>query len=668
MATLTTTSTIAVPTFTPTPIPAPGCSSTYNASLPTPTSELGFSCVPSAQDLQDFDLRNNIFSSIFFLYLGFSILSIAISVVFRTRAHIPTQSIILNILLVVGGILANYANLMLPTFEEISCLAKMWILFLAWPLIYASYVIRMVIIIMSLRSTARMARKPSRQHLTGGSPGTPRASAETEASNPRPDTSDSWVKQAAAVLGPLGLCHLVLPIIITVSSGELRDVGAPYCRETDMMSILLIVLHAFYILFLFPACLFFLRRYGGRRNTIFTEVVLVAVSMFICALLPIILRKASTRPARTATMLIPSSSWTALSLYLMLLMTVIIPLFQAIFTPSASAQQNPPYKSALKNSSTRSADTASVKLSIRTVTDQKDKDPDMPHTPHVPLSSTPESMSPSMGSSHTLVDSELTRAVVEIDDVAPLPPVPTVRSKRTDSAPASVDTISLNETSVSGVGSSTADRGGDVRRIGSFMPGNGNRSRTGGIGQPEIRTAHFEGLLKNKKMMEQFKVFASKQRCAENVLFYEELCTLDAIPLSSIPAIERRTLHLIDKYVRTDAEFELNIPYPVRRRVLEKVAALERNGLPVDPSVLDSVKREVVKMLYTDVWPRFVGNRGVRRIVDDVGEGGGGRGSAWGWLGLGKKAEVEEVCLGPVGGGVGGGEETRRKLSQSSHK
>ncbi|KAJ3034740.1 hypothetical protein HK097_004408 [Rhizophlyctis rosea] len=474
---------------------------------------------------------NNSFS----LYLGFSILSIAIYLLFlRNRSsspHISLQTIIFHIVLVVGGILANYANLMLPTFVEIPCLAKVWILFVAWPLIYGAYATRILVTVISLRCSVRMSRKPSRAMLTDDFPRPSEvnnAGGDAEVGGPCSIDNVSWPKQAAAVLGPLGVCHLALPIILTVVSGELREITAPFCRETDLASVLLIVLHAFYILFLFPAALFFLRRYGGRRHRIGTEVAVVVVSMFCAVLLPIILRKATSPAARNATLLLPSASYTTIPLFLMLLVSIIIPLFQAIFLPGASRLSPPSSPYPKSPESTRSRDARSIhsalKMSVTTIgTDGKEME--LPSiSSH--LSSTPDTIWTSVSSSPaTLVEGRRSddrisyKSQGEVREAPAIPPMP-VRSRTGSAAsspPGGGDTIST----ISGGSVRDGERAEKSSRIASFMPGGGNRSRTGlgGTAGAEVRTAHFEGLLKNRKTMEGFKVFAAKQRCGGCFLF-----------------------------------------------------------------------------------------------------------------------------------------------------
>jgi hypothetical protein len=105
----------------------------------------------------------------------------------------------------------------------------------------------------------------------------------------------------------------------------------------------------------------------------------------------------------------------------------------------------------------------------------------------------------------------------------------------------------------------------------------------------------FKKVLTDTTLRDKFKRVLARDFCIENLIFYEavERVKQKEMPLS-IP-------FFLNKFFRSGAEFELNLPAKMLKDIIEK---LENEQFPLN--VLEQVETEVVDMMYKNNFKNYL--------------------------------------------------------------
>ncbi|KAJ3214911.1 hypothetical protein HDU67_001060 [Dinochytrium kinnereticum] len=141
----------------------------------------------------------------------------------------------------------------------------------------------------------------------------------------------------------------------------------------------------------------------------------------------------------------------------------------------------------------------------------------------------------------------------------------------------------------------------------------------------------FAQTMRSPDLYASFKAFTTSEHCSENLTFLEHLTSLDRkrgqeeTPLAASRTLDRFLglesqatdvqfteiplyVHLYSTFIREGAPLELNIPDSVRRDIKAWVLAWQSGESMVgsDSTLFDLAADEVIRMVYRDVFPRFL--------------------------------------------------------------
>jgi len=150
------------------------------------------------------------------------------------------------------------------------------------------------------------------------------------------------------------------------------------------------------------------------------------------------------------------------------------------------------------------------------------------------------------------------------------------------------------------------------RRLGDEEDAGVSRSGSGGDRKMAAGSRRaFELVLTDSSLLEEFKRFAVKDFSVENVLFYERVAQFRSLP-APLPATngeltvtsdhlakEARKVYYL--FLREHADLQLNLSSRVLRNI-ESDIRLKR----FCPGMFDGALAEVVQLMWTDTYPRFV--------------------------------------------------------------
>lgn len=109
-------------------------------------------------------------------------------------------------------------------------------------------------------------------------------------------------------------------------------------------------------------------------------------------------------------------------------------------------------------------------------------------------------------------------------------------------------------------------------------------------------------VLTDGRLFDQFKIILAEDFCIENGLFWNEVSRLESEFHQLQPQqLEKTVLIIFHKYIKPNANFELNITAGTRNMITQEISSKK-----IKHTIYDQAKKEVFQMMYLNSFPRFL--------------------------------------------------------------
>ncbi|KAJ6228205.1 ankyrin repeat family protein [Anaeramoeba flamelloides] len=124
----------------------------------------------------------------------------------------------------------------------------------------------------------------------------------------------------------------------------------------------------------------------------------------------------------------------------------------------------------------------------------------------------------------------------------------------------------------------------------------------------------FEEIINSKKILDYFYIFLQKEYAEENLMFYSVVKSFKQIDSQSKEFIQITAKKIFDNYISVNAELQINIDYNVRNGITQKIDKIDS----IDQELFDSAMIQILEMLKTDCYPKFVKSSFYEQLINKI--------------------------------------------------
>ncbi|KAJ3433475.1 leucine-rich repeat isoform f [Anaeramoeba flamelloides] len=122
----------------------------------------------------------------------------------------------------------------------------------------------------------------------------------------------------------------------------------------------------------------------------------------------------------------------------------------------------------------------------------------------------------------------------------------------------------------------------------------------------------FEQIIQHQSCLDAFSKFLKNEFAEENLMFYYVIKSFKKIEVEKSQLINVAVKTIVENYISTNSQYEINIDYQIRKDILTKIDKNQN----IDLSIFDQAMIQIFEMLKKDSYPKFIKSTYYQELIN----------------------------------------------------